>query len=695
MPQPIAEGFVVCAASALLAAAVSAQPIVYVDVDAPAGGEGGSWAEAYRSLHQALSAATLEPAIEEIWVAEGVYTPDRGLGDRDDAFELVSGVSLYGGFAGNETSVDERVPGAHPTVLSGDFAGDDVIQFPTRVGAGEIPPLPGFQNYEENAHHVVTGFDLIEPVTFDGFIVRGGNADFDGALMTGGGGMLIERSLFTLSNCRFEFNRCGWDEPDTGGLGGAVFLRVGEYLVTECEFLTNRGMNGGALAIYAPSETETVTCTVTDCAFTGNFAEQQVAGALWSAAARELIVTDCSFTGNFAQYGGAIVDQEPRQPASKTFLRCTFVDNRSLVQAGAIWHFRLSTIPDTEKALFQDCHFENNSTSGGVGGGLLLWSIDATVIRSRFVGNSAVWGGGVCQVQSPVHSRAGALDVFGSLFHGNEATNGGAVATSRCDALRIGGNTFTENSATGSGGAVNVAQGGVAAQVSNNVLWNNDVNGDQSEAGQIAGEPRDMTFCLVQGLVDPGEGNIDGDPLFVNPGVGDFRLGPGSPAIDAGDNSEVPADVGDLDDDEDRTESLPEDFAGEPRFQDDPSTADTGLGTPPIVDIGAFEFLSGVTAVFDADPSMPNPLIRTQSNPARGAAELVLELDRDRFVTVDVFDARGGRVRRLTRGVMGHGDARLHWDGRDDRGRLVVTGVYLVRVTTPEESGSLKLLFIR
>ena len=695
MTDIVNGGFVAGVSSAILAVAVSAQPILYVDAGAPPGGGGGSWEAAYRSLHQALGAAALDPAIEQIWVAEGVYTPDRGLGDRDDTFELVSGVSLFGGFAGDESSLDEREPEAHPTVLSGDFAGDDVISFPAGGALGEIPELPEFLNYDENAHHVVTGLDLIEPVTFDGFTVRGGNADFDGALSTGGAGMLLERSFLTLSNCRFEFNRCGLEEPDTGGFGGAVFLRVGDYEITGCRFLTNRGMNGGALAIYSPSAAEAVTCTVADCEFTGNFAEQQTAGALWSAAARELTVTDCSFTGNFSQYGGAIVDQEPRQPASKAFLGCRFVDNRSLVQAGAVWHLRLTTTPDTEKALFQDCHFENNSTSGGVGGGLLFWSIDAVVIRSHFVGNTAVWGGAVCQVPSPVHSRAGDLDVFGSLFHGNEATNGGAVATSRCDALRIGGNTFTENSATGSGGAVNMSQGGVAAQVSNNILWNNDVNGDQSEEGQIAGQPRDMTFCLVQGLVDPGQGNIDGDPLFRDPAGGDYRLDPGSPAIDAGDNSEVPADVGDLDGDEDRTEPLPEDFAGAPRFQDDPGTADTGLGAPPIVDIGAFEFSGDVVSVPDANASAPVPLIRSLLNPARGGADLVLQLAGESVVSVDVFDARGARIRRLADGMMGRGDTPLQWDGRDDRGRLVVTGVYMVRVTSPEESGSLKLVFIR
>ena len=73
----------------------------------------------------------------------------------------------------------------------------------------------------------------------------------------------------------------------------------------------------------------------------------------------------------------------------------------------------------------------------------------------------------------------------------------------------------------------------------------------------------------------------------------------------------------------------------------------------------------------------------------------MLRLARESVVRVDLFDVRGARIRRLTEGVMDHGDTRLQWDGRDEHGRPVATGVYLVRVTTPEESGSLKLIFIR
>ena len=64
--------------------------------------------------------------------------------------------------------------------------------------------------------------------------------------------------------------------------------------------------------------------------------------------------------------------------------------------------------------------------------------------------------------------------------------------------------------------------------------------------------------------------------------------------IDAGSNGAVPADSADLDGDGDTSERAPVDLDGNPRFVDDPVTADTGVSDPPdytdIVDMGAYEF---------------------------------------------------------------------------------------------------------
>ena len=75
----------------------------------------------------------------------------------------------------------------------------------------------------------------------------------------------------------------------------------------------------------------------------------------------------------------------------------------------------------------------------------------------------------------------------------------------------------------------------------------------------------------------------------MNPSAGNLRVWASSPAIDAGDNSAVPADTADLDEDGDTGEPTPIDLDGGARFIDATDTPDTGNGTPPIVDMGAYE----------------------------------------------------------------------------------------------------------
>ena len=84
-----------------------------------------------------------------------------------------------------------------------------------------------------------------------------------------------------------------------------------------------------------------------------------------------------------------------------------------------------------------------------------------------------------------------------------------------------------------------------------------------------------MTYSYVQGGW-PGAGNIDADPRFVDPDNGDYRLSLGSPCIDAGDSTAVPASVN-------------EDLDGYPRLVDAVNYLDTGYGEGPMVDMGAYE----------------------------------------------------------------------------------------------------------
>lgn len=77
---------------------------------------GTSWDDAYRNLPEALERAA-KGCAGEIWVAHDTYRPADTV--LTDSFEIPAGVSVYGGFAGNETSFDQRNILEYPTVLSG------------------------------------------------------------------------------------------------------------------------------------------------------------------------------------------------------------------------------------------------------------------------------------------------------------------------------------------------------------------------------------------------------------------------------------------------------------------------------------------------------------------------------------------------------------------------------------------------
>ena len=69
-------------------------------------GDCSGWVNAC-DLQTALTGAV---SGDQILVAAGMYKPTTDPTDRTATFQLKSGVALYGGFAGTETSLDQRNP---------------------------------------------------------------------------------------------------------------------------------------------------------------------------------------------------------------------------------------------------------------------------------------------------------------------------------------------------------------------------------------------------------------------------------------------------------------------------------------------------------------------------------------------------------------------------------------------------------
>jgi len=132
-----------------VAGAAHGQTTYYVDDDG-AGTTCTGWGDACPDLQTALGLAS---GGDQIWVATGTYTPTSGT-DRTATFQLITGVAIYGGFNGTETSLGSRAGLFDQTILTGDLEGnDDEVIGPGPGGgtAGETCAEAGSINDGETA----------------------------------------------------------------------------------------------------------------------------------------------------------------------------------------------------------------------------------------------------------------------------------------------------------------------------------------------------------------------------------------------------------------------------------------------------------------------------------------------------------------------------------------------------------------
>jgi len=82
-------------------------------------------------------------------------------------------------------------------------------------------------------------------------------------------------------------------------------------------------------------------------------------------------------------------------------------------------------------------------------------------------------------------------------------------------------------------------------------------------------------------------------------------------------------------------------------------------------------------------------------NPTRGPTTLYYRLASPAPVAAAVFDVRGRRVRTLSPAVGASGRSAVEWDGRDEEGRGVASGIYFVRVTAGDEARTRRVQVLR
>ena len=558
--------------------------IIFVDTNATGSNLGTSWANAYTDLQLALTAGLLCAGPNEIWVATGVYTPGVS---RTDTFSLSNDLALYGGFAATETLRSQRDWQSNITVLSGDIGGDD-----TTTANGIISYTVNIVG--DNSYHVVSGINVTNTTSLDGFYITGGSADepttflkmtnippshhkydafshketreqsltktnalnnccFCGCIFNDrGGGVYLFGSDITISNTVIIGNYAG----EWGG-GGADISEVGTPIFSNVQFLNNDAEYGGAAIVSFGS-----TPLFTNVEFRNNSSFPWDGGAVQIEEGGFPEFVDVLFDNNSAaDWGGALIVY----PFGRGQLsNVTFSNNQAADDGGAI-----NVGPDA-KVFLTDGIFSNNL--GEDGAGLLAFNFSTVYLtNTQFIGNLATETGGAIENYGNVFLTNAVLATNLAVDEGGAIDNDGGVIT-------MTNVTIADNRASTSlaGGIDN--DGGFAL-MRNVIIWNNqDTTGVGTSFSSMTNSGLvNITYSLLQGWNPVGAGNLNGnnannDPLFVtsiDPSTtptsgGDYRLQSASAVIDQGNTATCPAD----------------DIRGVPRPQDTDC------------EMGAYEFLN-------------------------------------------------------------------------------------------------------
>ncbi|GAB5519161.1 MAG: hypothetical protein RhofKO_14120 [Rhodothermales bacterium] len=397
---------------------------IYVDASAGGANNGTTWANAFTNLQDAIAQSSFG---DEIWVANGTYYPDEGAGqtngDRTASFWIKDGVKHYGGFAGGETSINQRDIAANPAILSGDLSQND--------GAD-------FANNGENAYQVVDASGTTATTLLDGFTITGGNANgpddsFDGNPFDGfsrGGGMYMFNAAPSITRTTITKNNAAL-------LGGGVYAVYGGPILMESVVSDNTsGDEGGGFYLWFTQST-----MISKSTFSGNTAADEGGGIrIFDCQGDDsclTTITETTVSNNRAAFGGGISSGSSETRIAKS----TIAGNSATQRGGGVVLFR------NQGAITSSTITGN--TSAIIGGGVRLIDGMFTVTASTIAGNStgAVGGG--------VYSENGAqVTISSSIVWGNSDRDGDGAAA---QVNTVTGGTATVN--------YSVLQNGVASGV--------------------------------------------------------------------------------------------------------------------------------------------------------------------------------------------------------------------------------------
>ena len=325
-----------------------------------------------------------------------------------------------------------------------------------------------------------------------------------------------------------------------------------------------------------------------------------------------LLIVDVIIEDNDARRGGGVAIRGGDGVMTDTIVR----NNRGSRENGGM------RVDGGATMVIQNSEIRDNSSIEECGGAGFYNGANAFVNNTVFTGNTSEIDVGGVEVSNNVGSDPAYVELFNTIITGNSAAGeasgvryakdasgvidqsmitentaleNGVIAVRDNAMLLLRQSTIAGNESTGGDNAGLDQAGAATLGVINTIVHGNTaLLAPTSQDAQLKGSGVTMDYSLVEGWdgTFAGTGTIDGDPAFVDAPNGDYHIDAGSDAIDAGDTNTL-VDLTDLD--------------GNDRVLDDTGTVDTGIGGPPTIDIGAYEFqgTSGPTPCGAADLATP------------------------------------------------------------------------------------------
>ncbi len=316
--------------------------------------------------------------------------------------------------------------------------------------------------------------------------------------------------------------------------------------------------------------------------------------------------------------------------------------------------------------------------TGEKGGGALALSINHPVFTGgdNYISNLQITG---CVNNMVDWSLSTALSISG-------AYNTTAIENYFINA------TIADNICTsGFGAAVTLALDGRATFI-NSIISNN-----YPYNIRIRNENLPSRLRLLNSLIGPGEttwdtinnlspsntiewygNNIDASPNFHDASTDNpFSLSDISPCIDSGTTHLSMFNLPDW------YQFPVYDLAGNSRI----------YGTQ--IDMGAYEWHGGSGLHDELLPTTPTLSLTIYPNPFNPETTISYSVPKDAKVLLSIYNTKGQLVRTLVNGTVLSGTHRVVWNGADDNGNKVSSGIYFSRIQTEGKSITAKMLMLK